>query len=243
MTERAEITDSERTHLHALTASRQGWTLALISPLFCDEGKEQHQHSYTKAHPYVLGMREVLKEVCATKPTKVLDIGSQIAQNVAVAHLTDLTMVDVRPVIDPALGLKTIQGTATAIPFADASQSLVTSMWVMCHVGDGRYGDALDVDGDVKFLREIHRVLAPGGIALLGLGPVDSAPGIIFNAHRIYTWEWLRGQFHDIGFTVLEEKEFPVENDIFIDPGWNRKMVCASRSDGRYAYAKLRKNA
>jgi hypothetical protein len=40
----------------------------------------------------------------------------------------------------------------------------------MGHVGDGRYGDALDVDGDLKMLAEIARVLRPGGLAIVGPG-------------------------------------------------------------------------
>jgi len=240
MTQRIEVTPEERAHVDTLVAARPGWDVALIAPLFCDEAAEQKQHTYTKAHPYVLGMKAVLKEVIARGPQHVLDIGSQLAQNVAVSAITELTMVDVRPIIDPALGLNTIQGTATAITFPDASQEMVTSCWVMCHVGDGRYGDALDINGDVKMLREVYRVLQPGGIACLGLGPIDKRCGVLFNAHRIYTWEWLRERFFEIGFTVLEEKEFATTNDLFIEPTWERQMI-VTRGEGTYGYVVLRK--
>lgn len=240
MTARTEVTEIERAHVVAIHESR-GWDCAYITPLFCDEGKEDTPHTYTKAHPYILGMKEVLNEVMDRLPLHVLDIGSQLAQNVAVKAFTDLTMVDVREHIDPALGLKTIHGTATAIPFTDASQEMVTSLWVMCHVGDGRYGDALDIDGDLKMLREVYRVLRPGGVACIGLGPIDKQCGVIFNAHRIYSWEWLRKVIFETGFHIISEKEFPVTSDIFIDPTWSRKLIMASRTEGKYGYVVLRK--
>ena len=70
------------------------------------------------------------------------------------------------------------------------------------HSGLGRYGDALDPDGDVHALRQAWCMTRPGGIALVGLPMACAATGALeFNAHRIYGmarlaeitqgWEWL----------------------------------------------------
>ena len=52
------------------------------------------------------------------------------------------------------------------------------------HIGLGRYGDPLDVQGDRRALAELQRVVAPGG-SLLVVVPIGE-PRIQFNAHRIY---------------------------------------------------------
>jgi len=44
-------------------------------------------------------------------------------------------------------------------------------MNVVEHVGLGRYGEPLDPEGDIKAMRELRRVLAPGG-SLLFVVPV-----------------------------------------------------------------------
>jgi hypothetical protein len=59
-------------------------------------------------------------------------------------------------------------------------------MHVIEHIGLGRYGEALDPDGDLKAIRELVRVLAAGG-NLLVVVPVGR-PRIQFNAHRIYDY-------------------------------------------------------
>jgi len=70
------------------------------------------------------------------------------------------------------------------------------------HSGLGRYGDALDPDGDVHALRQAWCMTRPGGLALVGLPMACAATGALeFNAHRIYGmarlaeitqgWEWV----------------------------------------------------
>jgi hypothetical protein len=60
-------------------------------------------------------------------------------------------------------------------------------MHVVEHVGLGRYGDPVDAEGDRKAMRELGRVVAPGG-NLLFVVPVGRER-VAFNAHRVYAWE------------------------------------------------------
>ena len=87
---------------------------------------------------------------------------------------------------------------AGAWPPAD----LVVSYSSLEHSGLGRYGDALDADGDAAALRQAWCMTRPGGIALVGLPMTcEDAGAIEFNAHRIYGmrrlaeiaqgWEWV----------------------------------------------------
>lgn len=237
------MTLAERKHVETLSMSRPDWDVMAISPLFSDEqhGKEA-DHVYTKVHPYLRGMASVLKLLATYRPSHVLDIGSPLAQNVAVDALTSLTMVDVREHRDLSLGLKCVVGTACDLPIPTASQEMVTSLWVMCHVGDGRYGDTLEPEGDVKMLQEIYRVLRPEGVAALGVGPLSEKCRILFNAHRLYSWKWLSRVFKEIGFSVLLKEEYPVSRDMFFHPHWESGVsIVTEREDGMYGYVVLRK--
>lgn len=55
------------------------------------------------------------------------------------------------------------------------------------HSGLGRYGDALDPDGDVEAMKQAWCMLRPGGLAFIGLPmSCENSGNIEFNAHRIY---------------------------------------------------------
>jgi hypothetical protein len=60
-------------------------------------------------------------------------------------------------------------------------------MHVVEHVGLGSYGDSLDPNGDLKAMSELKRVLSING-NLLFVVPVGK-PRVMFNAHRIYSYE------------------------------------------------------
>jgi SAM-dependent methyltransferase len=95
-----------------------------------------------------------------------------------------------------------------ALPFRDASIESLSCMHVVEHVGLGRYGDPLDPDGDLKAMAELQRVLAPGG-ALMFVVPVGS-PRVVFNAHRVYSFEGIRSVFHELQleeFALVPDRE------------------------------------
>jgi hypothetical protein len=78
-----------------------------------------------RSHPYITGMQYVLKKMLALAPCSVLDIGSPLVQNVALACLpgVDVTVLDVRPHDDAeALGLKWSGRAPAQLPFEDASR-------------------------------------------------------------------------------------------------------------------------
>lgn len=236
-----ELTSLEHAHLKSFVRSRPSWTTLLLSERIYDELESGREHKYPRSHPYLTGMQYVLQHLRELAPCSVLDIGSPLAQNVAAACMpgVNVTVLDVRPHDDAEmLGLTWRNATATELPFAAASWSVVTSLWVMGHVGDGRYGDALEPDGDLEMVAEISRVLCQGGTAIIGPGLVDAVPGNIFNLHRIYTWPWLREAFDDCGFDVLDEQDLHVSQEWFIEHGDGVKL---SRRDGCYALALLKK--
>jgi SAM-dependent methyltransferase len=93
-----------------------------------------------------------------------------------------------------------------ALPFASGSVWSLSCMHVVEHVGLGRYGDPLDPEGDLKAIAELKRVLMPGA-TLLFVVPIGQ-PRIMFNAHRIYSYDQVLSYFSD-----LELKEFALIPD------------------------------
>ena len=81
--------------------------------------------------------------------------------------------------------------------FATSFVAVLTGfMHVVEHIGLGRYGDPLDTKGDIRAIRELKRVLARGG-DLLFVVPVGK-PRVMFNAHRIYSYEQIISYFQDL---------------------------------------------
>jgi hypothetical protein len=66
-------------------------------------------------------------------------------------------------------------------------------MCVLEHVGLGRYGDSIDPEGTIKAVREIARVVAPGGTVVYSV-PVGREL-IEFNAHRRFSYRQAAGFF------------------------------------------------
>ena len=201
------LTAAERQHLINFQTARPDWNMVWMTERFRDETIGQdNPHAYHVIHPYVSGMCYVMRRIIPLAPCKIIDIGSPVAQVAALACIpgVEVTVVDIRDHPDPAaLGVKWITGSATALPFQDGTVPLLTSCWTMAHVGDGRYGDPFDIDGDIHMVNEVARVLQPDGTAILGFGLLQDKPGMFFNAHRIFSWEWIDKEFTRAGLEIV----------------------------------------
>jgi predicted SAM-dependent methyltransferase len=76
------------------------------------------------------------------------------------------------------------QGSVCQLPFGDRTVPSLSCLHVLEHVGLGRYGDPLDPSGWQTGLRELQRVLAPGGQLLIGVPCGRSR--VVFHAHRVF---------------------------------------------------------
>lgn len=141
------------------------------------------------------------RKIFQQKPESVVDIGSTVLYAGIISQFVPTTFVDIRPVNLNLPGLTVVAGSILDLPFEDASQSFVTSLCVLEHIGLGRYGDPIMPDGTRRACAEIDRILKPGGEVIVSV-PVGH-PCIAFNAHRIFSKDQFLSHFP--GYQVLDE--------------------------------------
>jgi len=152
-----------------------------------------------------------------TRPQSHVDISSTLHFCTLVSAFIPVRFLDYRPAELRLDGLQSEAADLLRLPFADGGIDSLSCMHVVEHVGLGRYGDPIDPDGDLKAIAELTRVLAPGG-DLLFVVPVGKSARIMFNAHRIYTYDQIVKYFG-----TLELKEFalipddPAQGGLFRD--------------------------
>jgi glycosyltransferase involved in cell wall biosynthesis/SAM-dependent methyltransferase len=107
---------------------------------------------------------------------RVLDLGYAYASGVYLTALLGLGIEDLHGVdwsAGPVPGMRRTRGDLRALPYRDASFDLVLCISTIEHVGldNVRYGLAghESVSGDVAALREIERVVRPGGRLLISI--------------------------------------------------------------------------
>lgn len=133
-------------------------------------------------------------KIFAHKPRRHVDVGSTVLLVGILSEFTSVVSVDVRPLVVDMKNLESIHGSVTAMPFEDGSVESLSSICVLEHIGLGRYGDELDPEGTDKAIRDMKRVLAPGGNLYVStqLGPENE---VCFNAHRVFTLESFLDKF------------------------------------------------
>ncbi|MES2807872.1 MAG: DUF268 domain-containing protein [Bacteroidota bacterium] len=148
-----------------------------------------------------------------TKPAKHIDISSiTYFSNIASAFVP-MEFYDYRPAKIVLPNYKSGRADLTDLHFESNSVESLSCMHTVEHIGLGRYGDPLDVDGDKKAMNELARVLAVNG-TLLFVVPIGN-PRIEFNAHRVYAYETIIENFN-----TLTLKEFTLIPDDFEETGY-----------------------
>lgn len=146
-----------------------------------------------------------IKEIGLTE--QHTDISSSLYFSVLVSAFIPVKFYDYRPAKLELSHLTCGHADITRLPFMDNSITSLSCMHVVEHIGLGRYGDPIDVDGDLKAISELKRVVKWGG-DLLFVVPIGGEAKIMFNAHRIYTYEQIVSYFSE-----FELKEFSLIPD------------------------------
>ncbi len=147
-----------------------------------------------------------LKEIL---PIEHIDISSLTYFSTLVSAFIPIKFYDYRPAKIELDNFSCSHADITQLPFHDNSIDSLSCMHVVEHIGLGRYGDPLDVDGDLKAIGELKRVVSIDGY-LLFVVPIGKAR-IVFNAHRIYSYEQIITYFNN--FELIEFALIPDQSN------------------------------
>ena len=174
--------------------------------------REMEQHTYSimyeveGTHWWFAGRRRIIagfvEEICRAlgkQRPRILDVGCGTGANLELlAQYGDAEGVDISSdalSFCRARGLERVrQGAAEVLPYEDESFDLVTALDVVEHLDD-----------DVAGLREMRRVLRPGGRALLFVPAFMFLWGVqddVSNHRRRYTLKDLKRTVRAAGFEV-----------------------------------------
>lgn len=133
----------------------------------------------------------VARRVFENKPSLHVDVGSRVDGFVAhVASFREIEVFDIRPQLAQVKNIRFVTTDFMNIPASlhDYTDSL-SSLNVIEHFGLGRYGDPIDVNGHLKGLENMRKVLKQGGKFYFST-PIGFLR-IEFNAHRVFSMEYL----------------------------------------------------
>jgi hypothetical protein len=147
---------------------------------------DRYDHAGMAVGQYFFQDLWAARKIFARRPERHVDIGSSIYG--FVSHLLVFTprveVIDIRPLASHVEGLTFVQEDATLLTgIEDDSVESLSSLHAAEHFGLGRYGDPIDPDAHLKFLRALVRVLKPSGRLYLSMP--TGAERLVFNAHRI----------------------------------------------------------
>ena len=159
-------------------------------------------------------------------PKYHIDISSTLHFCSILSAFIDVKFYDYRPAKLNLNNLTSEKIDLTDIFFNDNSVECISCMHTIEHIGLGRYGDPINPQGDIKAIDELKRITKSGGNLLL-VFPVGK-PKIMFNAHRIYSFEMIIELME--GFT-LKEFSMVYDNQEFIENAnpedvKNQKYAC-----------------
>ena len=149
---------------------------------------------------YIYHVAWALRKLAKSQPSQHIDFGSSLAFSTAAAAFTPTTFVDIRPPNLRIEGLNLIKGDLANLDKTFGACKSVSCLHVLEHIGLGRYGDTLDVNGDLKAVECLKGAVEPGGKLYFAV-PVGE-PSISFNAHRVYSAEEVFGWFSKEFFLV-----------------------------------------
>jgi SAM-dependent methyltransferase len=177
-----------------------------------DDSPDVHQPH--NGFGYLMHCGWAARKLASAQPWCHADFGSYLYfAAIASAIVAEFKYHDIRPYNMPLQGLTSISADLTKLPYEDEALESVSCLHVLEHVGLGRYGDQVDSMGDVKAARELARVLAPGGY-LIFVVPVNRRAGVVWNAHRHYTYAQVLDElFPDL---ILREFTLVTQLDVIV---------------------------
>jgi hypothetical protein len=165
-------------------------------PIFSDY-KDTHEIDYHYTYHPAWALRKVLK----ISPKSHVDLASKLDFSLALSAFIPVDYHDFRKVNLRMSNFNSVSSNLMNLPLESNSIESLSCMHVIEHIGLGRYGDPINLDGDIIAMNELIRVLAIDG-HLLFVTPVSDVNRIEFNAHRVYSYKYIMEIFKTL--TLLE---------------------------------------
>ena len=172
----------------------------MLGDLYNKSGSMSGQYFHQDLH--------VAKKIFKNNPMKHVDIGSRTDGFVThIAVFRAIEIFDVRPQVSKVENILFKQADLMQMPdsLTDYCDS-ISSLHAIEHFGLGRYGDPLDVDGHLKGLENIYKIVKKGGKFYFSvpIGPQR----IEFHGHRIFDVAYLLKQF---------ESKYSIDEFAYVD--------------------------
>ena len=103
------------------------------------------------------------------------------------------------------INIKIVQSEAQNLPFSDNCASIITSLHAIEHFGLGRYGNSIDYYGDYKGLKEMHRILRPGGFLITSIPCTSKSSRIDYHTERIYNVNDYNEMMQNLNFDIVDD--------------------------------------
>jgi hypothetical protein len=155
----------------------------------------------------------VARRLSAAKPAVHVDVGSSVLMLSVLSASIKTIFIDYRPLNVKLSDLVSVGADITQLPFGDNTIASLSCLHVIEHVGLGRYGDPVDVEGTIKSAKELERVLSVGGLLYVSL-PVGRER-VCYNAHRVLSPNTVVSYFPAlelISFSYVNDADDYVEN-------------------------------
>jgi hypothetical protein len=141
------------------------------------------------------------KKIYKSMVKKHVDVGSRIDFVGLLTAITNVTFVDIRPLIVNLENFESRRGNILSMPYESDSVKSLSCLHVAEHIGLGRYGDPIDPFGTIKAAKELARILSPRGNLYFSL-PLGK-PRLCFNSHRIHSTQQILDYFSDLELIEL----------------------------------------
>jgi len=148
--------------------------------------QDWHEEGGTASGEYFYQDLYVAQQVFRNAPEKHVDIGSRVDGFAShVASFREIEVFDIRPMASDVPGIVFKQADLmNADGVMENYCDSLSCLHALEHFGLGRYGDPLDMEGHLRGMRNMAKLLRPGGLFYLST-PIGEAR-IEFNAQRIF---------------------------------------------------------
>lgn len=170
---------------------------------------------------YIFHLSWAARILAITKPKEHIDISSSLYFCSIVSAFIPIKFFDYRPANLNLSNLVSDHANLFKLHFPDEYASSLSCMHTIEHIGLGRYGDPIDPEGDLKAINELKRILSKGG-NLLFVVPIGK-PRIMFNAHRIYSYDQIIDFFSD--FQLMDFSLVPDDKKLGFIQNSNKTMA------------------